>query len=148
MATFQRLLTLFGLPVGEDMDGRVLAEAFEELPKLEKIPSWEDVPGADGRHPSDAQLGPFESKAALEQLQALGYVEKLDDNREKAVAQTVRELRYNQARALMNADQHAEAAGILRELWTQWPQEYRFATQLAFCHRALDHIPDMSSLVA
>ena len=26
------VLTLFGLPVGEDMDGRVLVQAFEETP--------------------------------------------------------------------------------------------------------------------
>ena len=34
------ILTLFGLPVGEDMDGRVLVQAFEEKPEITRIPSW------------------------------------------------------------------------------------------------------------
>src|SRR6266498_1010134 len=33
------VLTMFGLPVGEDMDGRVLVQAFETPPQIEKIPS-------------------------------------------------------------------------------------------------------------
>ena len=44
------VLTLFGLPVGEDMDGRPLLEAFETTPKVETIPSWEDRPGDAGMH--------------------------------------------------------------------------------------------------
>src|ERR1017187_5945233 len=45
------ILTLYGLPVGEDMDGKVLTQAFVETPEVAFIPSWEDVPGADGCHP-------------------------------------------------------------------------------------------------
>ncbi len=36
------ILTLLGLPVGEDMDGRVITQAFEEPPQIDTIPSWED----------------------------------------------------------------------------------------------------------
>ena len=35
------LLAMFGLPVGDDMDGKVLAGAFEEPPPVQSIPSWE-----------------------------------------------------------------------------------------------------------
>ena len=51
------ILTLFGLPVGEDMDGRVLTEAFEEDPAVETIPSWDDVEGEDGSHPAGREMG-------------------------------------------------------------------------------------------
>ena len=66
------LLTLFGLPVGEDMAGKPLVSAFQEAPRVEHIPSWDAVPGDDGRHPPGHELDPFESKAALDQLVALG----------------------------------------------------------------------------
>ena len=39
------VLTLLGLPIGEDMDGRPLLEAFETPPPVETIPSWEEVEG-------------------------------------------------------------------------------------------------------
>ena len=45
------VLTLLGLPAGEDMEGRVLSAALgnppPEIPV--RIPSWEAVPGDDGR---------------------------------------------------------------------------------------------------
>ena len=66
------VLALFGLPVGEDMDGKVLAEAFVERPPLSTIPSWEDVPGEDGRHPPHTLLDPVAAREGLEQLVALG----------------------------------------------------------------------------
>jgi len=39
------VLTLFDLPIGQDMDGRPLLEAFEEIPNVKTIPSWEQVEG-------------------------------------------------------------------------------------------------------
>jgi hypothetical protein len=45
------VLTLFDLPVGEDMDGRPLLDAFEERPAIATIPSWDAVAG-DERMPS------------------------------------------------------------------------------------------------
>src|SRR6266850_2343863 len=38
------VLTLFDIPIGEDMDGRPLLEAFEVPPSEKTIPSWEKVP--------------------------------------------------------------------------------------------------------
>src|SRR5262249_4942292 len=70
------LLTLFGLPVGADMDGKPLVQAFERPPEVRYIPSWEQVEGEDGRLPPDRRMDPVAAKAALDQLVALGYVEK------------------------------------------------------------------------
>lgn len=52
------VLTMLRLPVGRDMPGRVLAEAFRETPKTGHIPSWERIHGADGRHPPDLRAAP------------------------------------------------------------------------------------------
>jgi hypothetical protein len=76
------ILTLYGLPVGEDMDGKVLSQAFAVPPEVAFIPSWEEVAGADGRHPPHTRLDPVAAHEALEQMIALGYIERPDENRE------------------------------------------------------------------
>ena len=141
------ILTLCGLPVGEDMDGRPLVEAFEEPPNIELIPSWDEVEGDDGCHPPDKKFDPFEAKEALEQLVALGYIEKPDANREKSIAKTVRELNYNLARSYMDASLHGEAVPLLTDLYIHNPSDSRFGIHLAMCYRALDRIPELSALV-
>lgn len=141
------ILTLFGLPVGEDMDGKPLTGIYENPPEVNTVPSWDDVPGDCGVHPPERKLEPFESKEALDQLVALGYVEKPGENAEEAVANTVRELRYNLARAYMDADRHAEAAKLLEELYEKHPSEHRFGVYLARCYRALERPSDLRALV-
>ena len=122
------LLTLFGLPVGEDMDGKVLVRRLRAARRRSQtIPSWEDVAGNDGRHPPHTRLDPVASREALEQLVALGYIARPDENSEKAVAETVRELRYNLGEAYQDADRHAEALEIFRELHQLDPDEQRYA---------------------
>ena len=89
------VLTLLGLPVGRDMDGKPLVGAFLEPPRIETIASWDDVPGEDGRHPPGMRIDPIEAQEAINQLVVLGYIEKPEENREKAVAQAVSEWNYN-----------------------------------------------------
>ena len=68
------ILTLFGLPPGKDMDGKVLVTAFREPPRVEPIESWDDVPGDAGTHRSEARVDPVASVEAFKQLVELGYV--------------------------------------------------------------------------
>ena len=56
------ILTLYDLPVGADMDGKVLVGAFTEQPEVKTIPSWEEVPGDDGRHPPHTRLDPVAAR--------------------------------------------------------------------------------------
>ena len=142
------VLALFGLPMGEDMDGKVLSQAFAEMPKVEFIPSWEDVPGADGRHPPHTRFDPLAAHEALEQMIALGYVERPDANREIAVTKTRRELRYNLAEAYQDAARHAEAREILGDLHLTDPGEQRFAVRLFVSCQALGMIDEMRRIVA
>ncbi len=39
------VLTLLGLPVGEDMEGKVLVNAFVQSPTITRVPSWEEIDG-------------------------------------------------------------------------------------------------------
>ncbi len=111
------------------------------------IPSWEDVAGADGRHPPHMRLDPVAAHEALEQMIALGYIERLDENREIAVARTIRELRYNLGEAYQDGDRHIEAREIFAELHAADPAEQRFAVRLFVSCQALGMVEEMRRIV-
>ncbi|MGB6947396.1 MAG: alkaline phosphatase family protein, partial [Bryobacteraceae bacterium] len=141
------ILTLYGLPVGEDMDGKVLSQAFVERPKVAFIPSWEEVPGPDGRHPPHTRLDPVAAHAALQQMIALGYIERPDEDREVAVAKTIRELRYNLGEAYQDAGRHIEAHQIFSELYAADARKQRFAVRLFVSCQALGMSEEMRRIV-
>jgi predicted AlkP superfamily phosphohydrolase/phosphomutase/tetratricopeptide (TPR) repeat protein len=141
------VLTLFGLPVGEDMDGRVLVQAFEEPPEIERIPSWEKEAGECGMHSSDLRMDPVAAQAVLEQFVALGYIQPQTENQEKAVASAVRECNYNLSRDLMDCRKYHEALPMLEELSRESPKEMRFKLQLAQCHLSIGHTAESRALL-
>lgn len=141
------ILNVMGLPVGEDMDGRVLSQVFEETPKVEHIPSWEEVAGADGRHPSHTRLDPVAAHEAMEQMIALGYVKRPDPNREAAIHAATRDLRYNLGEAYQDDSRHAEAYEIFAELYKADPDEQRFAVRLFVSCQALGLHEEMRRIV-
>ena len=143
------LLHLFGLPVGEDMDGKALLDIYQNPPsEIDRIPSWDDIPGDHGMHPPDKQISAEDSKAALDQLVALGYIEEPDTDQSKALEQTVRELEYNLAQAWMDGGIYTEAITILESLYERWPFEHRFGFQLASCYHSLGRTADLRRLVS
>jgi tetratricopeptide (TPR) repeat protein len=124
------ILSLFGLPVGQDMDGKVLATAFITPPIVTWIDSWDQVPGDAAQHPPDLRVDAVESQAAIEHLAELGYIEELNPDEAEQVKETVRELRYNLAQSYAGANLDQEAIPIFAELWEAWPEEGRFGTRL------------------
>lgn len=142
------LLHLFGLPVGEDMDGKVLIDIYENPPaEIQRIPSWDAVPGDHGMHPPDKQISAADSKAALQQLVALGYIEEPDADQSKAIEQTVRELDYNLAQAWIDGGYFAEAVAILERLYGKWPMEHRFGFRLSGCYQSQGRTADLRAMV-
>ncbi|SMF96248.1 Tetratricopeptide repeat-containing protein [Methylomagnum ishizawai] len=131
------ILSLYGLPLGRDMDGKPLLNAFAAVPEVEYIESWDSLPGDAGMHPPGMQTDPVDETEALKQLVKLGYIEKLDEDRETALANTIKELRYNLARDLFDAKQLVEAARSFEELWNEFPDESRFGVKLLECHLGL-----------
>ncbi|MCF8128791.1 MAG: alkaline phosphatase family protein [Deltaproteobacteria bacterium] len=141
------ILTLFGLPVGKDMDGVPLVNAFKREPAVHAIVSWDEVAGNAGLHPPLKRLDPMESRAALKQLVELGYIEEPDDDGERAVKETIRELDYNLARAYMDTQRHLDALGILEELSSRWPEDYRFSLKRADCLQALGRLGEARRVI-
>lgn len=124
------VLTLLGLPVAHDMDGRVLTSAFTTPPAVEWIESWEQVAGEAGQHPPDAQVDMVDAHESLKQLVALGYIEQPDEEGLRAADQAVRELRFNLARSHIGAQMFPEAIELLTQLWAEAPDEGRFGVKL------------------
>jgi predicted AlkP superfamily phosphohydrolase/phosphomutase/tetratricopeptide (TPR) repeat protein len=141
------ILTAFGLPVGGDIDGKPLVTVFEETPEVEVIPSWDEVEGESGMHPPDKRMDATENAEAIKQLVALGYIEEPSADQDKAVKECVRELRYNLAQSYIDASRYVEAALILEELWTEWPDEHRFGTLLIECYGSLGELEKRRSAV-
>ena len=142
------LLHLFGLPVGEDMDGKVLLDIYEGTPpEIKRIPSWDAVAGDHGMHPPDKQIAPADSKAALQQLVALGYIAEPNANKSKALEETMRELDYNLALAYVDGGLYHQAVEILGRLYDAWPMEHRFGFKLATCCQSLGRTAELRRLV-
>jgi tetratricopeptide (TPR) repeat protein/arylsulfatase A-like enzyme len=142
------LLHLFGLPVGEDMDGKVLLDIYKRRPAaIERIPTWDEVEGDHGMHPPGKQISPADSKAAIQQLVALGYIAEPNTDRATALEETVRELEYNLAQSYMDGGIHNRGADILERLYLKWPMEHRFGFKLAACYQNLGRTADLRGLV-
>jgi predicted AlkP superfamily phosphohydrolase/phosphomutase/tetratricopeptide (TPR) repeat protein len=131
------VLTLFGLPVGADMDGRVLVQAFEEPPQITRIPSWDQESGECGMHPSDLRMDPAAAQAVLQQFVALGYIQPPSEDQSKAVASAVREANYNLARDYLDCGRPDDALPLLEDLAKNDPKQTRFQMHLAQCYLGL-----------
>ena len=97
--------------------------------------------------PADSRVDTADTAAALRQLVALGYIEELPEDKQKAIEDTVSEQTYNLACSYMEAFRFAEAAPILEKLLAQNPDEHHIAMALADCRFALGHIRRARTLV-
>src|SRR5581483_2587366 len=131
------ILTLFGLPIANDMDGRVLVQAFQQPPEIARIPSWETEPGECGMHAADLRMDPAAAQAVLKQFVALGYIQEPSENQAKAMEIAVREQHYNLARVHLDARNYQTALELLDDLAKKWPEEARFQQHLAQCYLAM-----------
>jgi tetratricopeptide (TPR) repeat protein len=141
------ILMHYGLPVGEDMDGKPILQALLEMPEVSFVPSWEEIRGTDGRHPLHTRIDPVASYDALEQMIALGYIERPDEDREVAIKQTLRDLRFNLGEAYQDAGRHREAHEVFRDLYESDPGEQRFAIRLFVSCQALGMRREMRRIV-
>jgi predicted AlkP superfamily phosphohydrolase/phosphomutase/tetratricopeptide (TPR) repeat protein len=141
------VLTLFGLPVGRDMDGNALVNCFEQPVDLQVIPSWEQVPGNDGTHPPDRKEDAYANQEALEQLIELGYVERPDEDKEKAVRKTINENEFYLARAYIDGRKFEEAIPILERLFREDPEQSRYGVRLARCYQSTGRIAQCREVV-
>lgn len=140
-------LAVLGLPVGEDMDGRVITEALAKPPTPETIPSWDERPGEAGLHPADMRQDPFEAADALKQLVDLGYMPAMGEDHERLLDLARRETRWNLGTVLMTTHRQREAIPIFAELVQMAPDETRYVIPLAQCQQAAGDLAGCISTV-
>src|SRR4029077_17390806 len=113
---------------------RPLLEAFEEVPKVKTIPSWEQVDGESGMHFGAPQLDPAQADELMQQFAALGYIEDPGADKEKAAESAEIEAKYNVARTFLWKGKAERARPLLEEIVRRRPWEELFLMQLAPCY--------------
>lgn len=130
------VLTLFGLPVGADMDGRVLVEAFAEpRPAIRTVETWETPEAAERRRQragAHRRVGDEEG-SLVRQFVELGYLDDPGENPDEALRATERENRWNLARSFLDAGRYADALPLLEEVHAEWPERPDYCFELAVC---------------
>ena len=141
------VLTILGLPVGVDMDGKVLAQAFAEPVASEFIPSWDTVPGDAGMHPADLRIDPLDASEAIRQLVDLGYM-SAPTGEEQALADTARdEWEYNLAASQYDAGRPEKALPVIEKLYDAHRENRRYAMLLAQCYSNLGRAAECRQVV-
>ncbi|QDT67752.1 tetratricopeptide repeat protein [Planctomycetes bacterium MalM25] len=132
------VLQLMGLPAAYDMPGRVLAEVLEETKPLDRIETWEEIDGDCGMHPPELRVDPLESRAAMEQLVALGYIEAPGEDTEKTVRETIASNEFNLIQSLVDSLRYQEAIERLDSLEAEHRDSLSAQTLLVSCLLATD----------
>lgn len=135
------VLHAFGLPVGRDLPGRVLAEAFQAPAAVSQIPSWEDR-GPRRSGASTESLSPREARELLQQFEDLGYIVPHADPFASAAALNERENAWNLGIALMDDARLEEALPALEQAFFHHPEEPPIASALARCQAQLGLIAE------
>jgi tetratricopeptide (TPR) repeat protein len=122
------ILTLFGVPIARDMEGKVLVNAFERMPQIERVDSWESVhdPNAPSVEVSPAD-DPEVAAEAMRQLVELGYLAAPGEDVLRDLARARAEQRFNLAASLMEGRRAADALPITAGLMREFPDEIRHA---------------------
>jgi arylsulfatase A-like enzyme len=128
------LLTLFDLPIGEDMDGRPLLEIFETPPQIKTIESWEKKAGEAGMHKGEQEMDAGQAQELMQQFAALGYIEDPNADKEKQQESADIEAKYNISRTYLWKKQPERALPLLEEIVRRRPWEDRFLFYLATCY--------------
>ncbi len=106
------LLQLHHLPVGEDMEGRVLQDVFKQPEPLSSIESWEHTAAThtlmEGEKDGQAE------QEVLGQLAEIGYVELPEKEKQAYVAH---ELKHNLIQSLVDGHKWEQAEREARQLY-------------------------------
>lgn len=124
------ILTCFGIPIGEDMDGKVLLSIFEESTSLKTIPSWEEIEGECGMHDENERINTSDSAEALQQLVELGYIEDPGEDKNLAAEKAIRESRFYLAKIKAIRKNHEESLIDFQQLYEEDKSDIRFNLEL------------------
>jgi predicted AlkP superfamily phosphohydrolase/phosphomutase/Flp pilus assembly protein TadD len=141
------ILTLFGLPIGRDMDGKPLLQAFKEPVTPDYIESWETVPGECGMHPENVQEDPWAAQEAMNQLIELGYVDAPGENKQERLQKTKNETDFILAKVYTGSRKYPQAIEILERLYKENPEAARYGLKLAHLYQITRNIKGLRTII-
>jgi predicted AlkP superfamily phosphohydrolase/phosphomutase/tetratricopeptide (TPR) repeat protein len=119
------ILSIFSLPIGKDMDGKVLKAIYETEPDLVYKSSW------DTDSPQKNNLIQFENPELIQQLVDLGYVENTNFDSPAELKKTLDENNFYLARSYSDANLFNEAKIIMQKLCEDYPDNHRYHYSLS-----------------
>ena len=115
------ILTYFGLPIGDDMEGRVLVESFANLPPITRIESW------------DSHIG-------LPVRQFHANPESNSDSPRAAALR--RESDWNFVQSGLEAARYETILPVLEKLFREFPERVEVGHTLFQCQLALNRLAE------
>lgn len=110
------ILHSYNLPIGRDMDGKVIQDIFETIRDPEYIESWDLKPGDFAELDKSNESDVFSDEETMQQLIDLGYIDKPDEKHEVAIRKTRTDLKHNLSRVYLGKKDYPKAKKILIEL--------------------------------
>ncbi len=141
------LLAAIGLPIGKDMDGKVLVNAFSNTQEIKYIDSWDTIEGDFGEHPEHKRASVGDSMEALQQLVELGYIEDPGEDKANAQKTIEAENKYNLAKVYFSKADYSMAKTLLEELLVENVMDVRVNMDLANCYMNLKEFENVRGIV-
>jgi tetratricopeptide (TPR) repeat protein len=132
------ILTLFGLPVGEDMESSVLHDAFVQPLETSTISSWEGVVTTDSGRPaqrSDSE----ETQILISRFVELGQIQPAALQRPAVLAM---ERAWHLALSYLDGGRPNDALPLLEKVYASQPERIDLAEELARCQMQLGRLDD------
>jgi predicted AlkP superfamily phosphohydrolase/phosphomutase/Flp pilus assembly protein TadD len=115
------ILTWYGLPIGEDMEGRVLVEAFENTPQIGRKDSWEPhLQTAAVMSDKNAEVNPIHTHDSVLRCES----------------------DWNYAQSCLEAGRFEEALPVLVRLFHAFPEKEEHGHAVFACQLALRKLSD------
>ncbi len=127
------LLAMYDLPIGRDMDGKVLTDIFIETPKLKYIESWEKLEGDCGSLSGEEKEDPMSDQAAMQQLIDLGYIDAPSEDGYFS-QKVATENNFYLAKSFINGRKYSEALEVLIKVVEENATDYRYLVELVNLH--------------
>jgi Flp pilus assembly protein TadD len=117
------ILTCFGLPIGDDMEGRVLIEAFRTLPEIARVDSWDSQLEIQLRHTTETPAPSPDNPAARAWR---------------------RESDWGFVQSALDAGRYSEVLPVLDRLFREFPEQADVGYALFQCQLALNQLSGAS----
>jgi tetratricopeptide (TPR) repeat protein len=114
------VLAWFGLPIGDDMEGRVLMESFQTALEVTRVESW------------DLWMGISPSPASAE----------VEPSNDKVVVKWRYELDWNFVQSCLEASRYEAALPVLHRLFSEFPERVEISHALFHCQLASKQTTD------